>query len=118
MNYFPTRLTDEYLSDEGCYIIEILNHENHADVSVARARVSPGARTELHALTKTQEIYYVLSGTAEVTVDQESRTLSSGDTIVIPPESTQAVHNNGTEDFIFLCICQPRWTEECYQSII
>ena len=53
---------DEYFIDEGCHILESWNDAGDGAVSIARARVEPGVRTQLHSLTGIEEIYIVRAG--------------------------------------------------------
>ena len=78
--------------------------------SLAHALVLPGQRTAKHQL-KTSEIYYILTGSGEMHIDEESARVEAGDAIEIPPRSTQWISNIGTENLEFLCIVDPAWQE-------
>ena len=43
--------------------------------------------------------------------------ISPGDVVVIPAGIAQQVTNNGRSDLIFYCICTPRFTPDCYESL-
>lgn len=79
--------------------------------SLAHAVVAPGECSKSHAL-KTSEVYYVLSGKAEMHIDEEVQTIELGDAVYIPPNAKQFVKNIGTEPFVFLCIVDPAWRAE------
>jgi hypothetical protein len=32
-------------------------------------------------------------------------------------EVRQRIANTGTDDLVFYCICSPRFTQECYESL-
>ena len=53
----------EYLTPEGCWILESWNTAVDPDVSMARARVAPGVTTQLHRLHGVAERYLIASGT-------------------------------------------------------
>ena len=52
----------EYYFQEGCFINELSNSEDDAELSIARARVAPGVTTKLHKLSDTIERYVILEG--------------------------------------------------------
>jgi len=110
----------EYLFDaEGCYITELSNTPNDPEVSIAKARVTPGVTTTWHQLTGVTERYCILSGTGMVEVgDAAPRAVTTGDVVIIPPLTRQRIGNHGTTDLIFLAICNPRFTPECYESVL
>lgn len=78
--------------------------------SLAQAIVAPGEASVRHRL-RTDEVYYILSGTGEMHVDDETATVSAGDAVDIPPGSAQWIENTGEEDLVFLCIVDPAWRE-------
>ena len=106
----------EYLTEERCFILELLNSERNANISVARARVEPGVTTALHAL-EADEIYYILEGQGIAEVDGSKTEVGPNDLVVIEKRKTQRITNTGDADLIFLCICQPRFTTERYTSL-
>ena len=79
--------------------------------SVAHAVVEPGQRSQRHRLS-TDEVYYILSGTGLVHVDDESAEVGPGDALDIPPNSEQFIENTGDEELVFLCIVDPAWRAE------
>lgn len=114
---FPTRLTDEYYTDERCHIIEILNTAALEDVSVARARVEPGVTTAWHQVA-VRELYYLLSGTGRMELaGREPVAVGVGDIVDIPSGTPQRITNTGAEDLIFICICTPRFRDEVYTDL-
>lgn len=107
----------EYYFREGCYITELHNTPDDPDVSIARARVEPGATTEWHSLDGTTERYIILegSGWAEKGIE-DRRLLKPGDIFLIEPNQRQRISNPGKIDLIFLAICTPRFIEENYYT--
>ncbi|MEM7564972.1 MAG: cupin domain-containing protein [Pseudomonadota bacterium] len=108
----------EYFFDEGCYIVEVSNSDDDPEVSIARARVEPGVRTQWHFLDNTAERYVILHGSGLVEIGEESpQSVEMGDVVIIPPGVRQRIFNSGTEDLLFLAICSPRFTEQAYNAI-
>ena len=109
--------TREYWFDEGCHITEWLNDPADPALSVARARLAPGTGTRWHSLTATFERYVLLSGKGRVEVGDMQRRVATGDVVLIPAGVRQRIHNDGTEDLVFLALCTPRFTPECYVDL-
>jgi len=58
---------------------------------------------------KTDEVYYILSGTGEMHINEETAVVTAGDCIHIPPGSSQWIKNIGSDKLTFLCIVDPAW---------
>ena len=60
--------TESFTTKDGSEIRELLAHRNSSirKQSLAEARVPPGARTTPHYHPQTEEIYYILSGEAQM----------------------------------------------------
>lgn len=97
-------------------IREHLNTDALPDVSLASCRVQPGVTTELHALS-VHEWYVIESGEGLMRVgDDEPFAVGPGDSVSIPPGREQQISNTGSGDLLFLCVCVPRFTPDCYAS--
>lgn len=108
----------EYFFREGCYITELSNCTDDPAVSIARARVEPGATTRWHRLHGTVERYVILSGCGIVELGGRAPwAVAAGDVVLIPALCPQRIHNNGSDDLIFLAICTPRFTPENYEDM-
>ncbi len=111
-------MREEYWFDEGCFISEWSNTENDPACSIARARVLPGQTTQWHSLTGVVERYAILSGSGWVEVGNlQGCQVNAGDVVVIPAGTRQRISNNGKEDLVFLAICTPRFTKQCYRPL-
>ena len=108
---------DEVWTRERCYIRELLNDERQPEVSIAHTRVEPGVTTELHALS-VAEWYVIKAGSGLMRVgDDLPFEVAPGDTVTIPKHVSQQITNTGREDLCFLCVCAPRFSQECYTSL-
>jgi mannose-6-phosphate isomerase-like protein (cupin superfamily) len=94
---------------DGSTIRELLAHRNSAirAQSLAEARLGPGCATTPHHHAITEEIYYILTGTAEMTLGGETRPVGPGDAIAIPPGLRHTIRNTCSGDLVFLCTCAP-----------
>ncbi len=108
----------EYFFGEGCFINELSNRPDDPAVSIAQARVAAGDTTRWHRLRDTTERYVILSGQGRVEVgDLPPQEVQAGDTVIIPPLCRQRIANTGPGDLVFLAICSPRFTPECYEDL-
>lgn len=111
-------LNKEFYTSEKCYITELSNSPDDPEVSIARARVEPGATTRWHRLKGITERYFIISGKGLVEVGNlPPQEVTAGDVVLIPPMCRQRITNIGNEDFIFLALCTPRFTQDFYEDI-
>lgn len=114
-SFDPSR---EYFFPEGCFINELSNSGADPALSVARARVPPGGITRWHRLHGVTERYVILQGSGRVEVGgSPPRTVGPGDVVIIPALCPQRIANLGEEDLVFLALCTPRFTADCYEDI-
>jgi mannose-6-phosphate isomerase-like protein (cupin superfamily) len=115
--YHPD-LQTEILTPEGCWILESSNNDSDSAVSIARARVMPGTTTQWHCLRGVEERYLIISGSGIMrTGTLAPAKVGPGDIVVIPAGVPQQITNDGETDLIFYCICTPRFSPGCYQSL-
>lgn len=77
-------------------------------LSVIQERMPPGASEQPHYHKFAQQLFYILSGEAEFTVDGTRLTLSLGDSITIKPGQVHGLKNSTEAELLFLVISQPR----------
>lgn len=105
----------EFVAGDNTVLRELLNARTTegADFrySLAHATVKQGESSASHAL-KTSEVYYILEGEGEMHIDEDSKKVHAGQTIVIPPNAKQYISNIGKSDLKFLCIVDPAWRKD------
>jgi mannose-6-phosphate isomerase-like protein (cupin superfamily) len=117
LHHFSHPQSEYFFSIEGCHIWEIHNHPADPELSVARARVPPGITTRWHRLYGVTERYMIQDGWGRVELGGEpAREVAAGDVVVIPPGVDQRITNIGSTDLVFLAVCTPRFTPNCYRS--
>lgn len=109
-------LTDnpEFKAGDGCRLREILHPEKQdlaLRYSLAHATVAPGQTTTPHCLA-TSEVYYILAGQGQMSIDGATAEVKPNDTVYIPPQAEQSITNSGKTDLVFICIVDPAWREE------
>jgi mannose-6-phosphate isomerase-like protein (cupin superfamily) len=109
MDIVNHRDTVPFTTVDGSTIRELLAYRNSSirQQSLAEARLGVGCATTPHHHAVTEEIYYVLSGTAAMTLGDETRPVGPGDAIAIPPGVRHTIRNTGTAELVFLCTCAP-----------
>ena len=109
---------DEIRTDERCFILELAGAAADPEVSIARARVPRGTTTALHRLKGVDERYVVLEGRGRVEVGARSPTeVGPGDVVLIPRGTAQRIANTGDGELVFLCVCTPAFTPDCYEGL-
>ena len=107
-----------FLEEEGCHILELSNSNADPAVSIARARVAPGAATRWHRLHGVAERYLILAGRGRVeTGETAPREVVPGGVVLIPAGCPQRIANTGTDELVFLAICTPRFTPDVYVEL-
>jgi mannose-6-phosphate isomerase-like protein (cupin superfamily) len=100
---------EAFVTIDGSEIRELLAHRNSGirQQSLAEARLPFGAATTPHYHPRTEEIYYILEGTALMTIDDQTSPVGPGDAIAIPPGAMHTIRNTGPGSLKFLCCCAP-----------
>jgi mannose-6-phosphate isomerase-like protein (cupin superfamily) len=114
MDVVNHRDTVPFTTVDGSTIRELLAHRNSAirKQSLAEARLAVGGATTPHHHAVTEEIYYILAGTAAMTLGEETRPVAAGDAIAIPPGIRHTIRNTGDEELVFLCTCAPGYEHD------
>lgn len=109
MDIVNHRDTVPFTTVDGSTIRELLAYRNSSirKQSLAEARLGVGCATTPHHHAVTEEIYYILSGTAAMTLGDETRPVGPGDAIAIPPGARHTIRNTGDSELVFLCTCAP-----------
>ncbi|MFB8830567.1 cupin domain-containing protein [Azotobacter sp. CWF10] len=103
---------------ERCRILELCNSVDDPALSIALATVAPGETTQLHRLHGVDERYLILHGQGLVSLGRQvPEPVGPGDLVVIPAGTTQQIANTGDGELAFYCLCTPRFTPECYETL-
>lgn len=111
-----THLSDvpPYTTRDGSQIFELMHPDKHdsKNQSMALAVISPGETTKLHKHNKSEELYFIQSGTGKMILNENEYVINYGDTICISPGSAHCVENTGSEDLKILCCCAPAYNHD------
>ena len=80
--------------------------------SVARIVIRPGGSTAAHRHVRTEETYYILSGTAQMEIDGQVVRIAEGDACFISPGELHQLFNAEDTELVFLAISSPPWRPE------
>lgn len=104
----------EFMAGGSTHLRELLHPDKQKlalRYSLAHATLPVGQTSLPHSL-KTSEVYYILSGSGEMHIDDETQVVEPGDAVYIPPNARQFIHNGGSEPLVFICIVDPAWRQK------
>ena len=104
----------EFLAGDSTQLRELLHPDKQSlalRYSLAHATLPVGQTSQPHSL-KTSEVYYILSGSGEMHIGDETQLVEPGDAVYIPPNARQFIHSCGSEPLVFICIVDPAWRQE------
>lgn len=104
--------TKPFTTADGSEIRELLAYRNSGikNQSLAEATLPVGQATQEHYHPKSEEIYYILSGSGKMRIEADERAVGVSDAIAIPPGLKHKIWNTGDVPLVFLCCCAP-----CYE---
>jgi mannose-6-phosphate isomerase-like protein (cupin superfamily) len=103
---------EPFTTRDGSTIRSILDSTNApvAMQSLAEASIPIGKQTDRHYHKVSEEIYFILEGTASVEIDAQVQQVGPGDGILIPPGAWHQI--TALSDVRFLCCCAPPYAHE------
>ena len=101
-----------FTTKDGSTIRSILDRTNAPveNQSLAEAQVPSGTATQRHYHRLAEEFYFILSGSGDMEINGETRTVGPGDAILIPPGAWHTI--TARETLRFLCCCAPPYSHE------
>jgi mannose-6-phosphate isomerase-like protein (cupin superfamily) len=78
--------------------------------SLAEESLPPGHAVTPHFHRETEEIYYVLEGSGEMTVGDETSEVGPGDAIFIPRGARHTLRNTGEVAMRIVLVCGPAFS--------
>jgi mannose-6-phosphate isomerase-like protein (cupin superfamily) len=80
--------------------------------SLAEATIEAGQGTTRHHHRVAEEIYYLIEGRGVMELDGETRPVTAGDAILIPPGTWHRITASADGPLRFLCTCSPPYSHE------
>ena len=110
------QLTDQipFTTADGSTIRSLLDLTNAPVVqqSLAEATLEPGVATDRHYHRLSEELYFILEGSATMEIDGEIREVGPGDAILIAPGQWHQIRSTDTGKLRFLCCCAPPYSHD------
>jgi mannose-6-phosphate isomerase-like protein (cupin superfamily) len=103
-----------FTTKDGSTIRSLLDLSNAPvqNQSLAEATVPPGGATQRHYHRLSEEFYFILEGSAHMEIDGETRLVSPGDAILIPPGAWHQITTASAIPVRLLCCCAPPYSHE------
>jgi len=102
-------LETTYLAHGGAIAQMILDRRVLQEIGfLAIANLAKGKTIESHR-DPMEEIYFVLSGEGEMSVDEETRHVGPGDATWIPAGSAHSLTNSSEQDLLILVVASANW---------
>jgi len=102
-------LETTYIAHGGAIAQMILDRRILKEIGfLAIASLAPDKEIEAHA-DPMEEIYFVLTGSGKMRVDDDSRQVGPGDATWIPAGSSHSLLNNGKDDLVILVVASANW---------
>ena len=101
-----------YIAHGGAVAQMILDRRTLKEIGfLAVATLEPGKKIDEH-VDPMEEIYFILSGSGEMQVDDEKRQVVSGDATWIPTGLRHSLLNTGKENCIILVTASSAWIKD------
>jgi len=84
---------------------------------VIEVTLEPGKGHDFHKHPDQEEVIYVINGTVEQWLEQESSELSLGDSVFIPADAVHASFNVGNSPALLLAILGPCTGSQGYELV-
>jgi mannose-6-phosphate isomerase-like protein (cupin superfamily) len=98
-----------YIAHSGAIAQMILDRRILREIGfLAIASLGRGKMIEAH-VDPMEEIYFMLSGVGEMSVDGEKRQVKPGDAIWIPAGAEHGLTNTGEDASVILVVASPGW---------
>jgi mannose-6-phosphate isomerase-like protein (cupin superfamily) len=102
-------LETTYIAHGGAIAQMILDRRILKEIGfLAIASLAPGKEIEAH-VDPMEEIYFVMTGSGKMHVDEDSRQVGPGDATWIPAGSAHSLLNNSNEDLVILVVASSNW---------
>ena len=102
MKYKIYDIGGEVVKDNETYVLK----DNKAlnNLVLSSTELKPNQSTRGHAHAGQEEVYYFVSGTGAMELDQTSIPVQGGDVVLIPDGAFHRVHNPNNTPLYFVCV--------------
>ena len=102
-----------FITLDGSLIREIVhpNSSGAVNQSLAEASLGPGQATSRHIHQKSEEIYYIVSGSGRIHISGEEAVVGKDDAVIIPPGTDHYIENIDDMELVLLCCSAPAYSD-------
>jgi mannose-6-phosphate isomerase-like protein (cupin superfamily) len=112
MNILHKNTAPRYQRDNiTSYLLVSAGTCNAENLAITIVEMEPGGFQHLHS-HEPEQMYYILEGHGEMTVDGEDRPVQAGDCIFIPSFAEHGLKNTGEGVLRYLSAASPSFTKE------
>lgn len=102
-----------FIARDGAKVFELLQGAGVKWLSLAEGYLDQLQQAKPHYHEKTEEIYYILSGTGEIRLDDRTERIQARDAVYVPPGAIHALRNLSQGEILeVLAICSPEYSDE------
>lgn len=76
-------------------------------LAVTCVQANAGSRQPLHSHPDSEQVYVIVSGRGEMTVDEETQGVAAVTLVFIPPGAEHAIYNPGPEELVYVSAAAP-----------
>lgn len=80
--------------------------------SLAEELLPPGQAVTPHFHGHTEEVYYIIEGTGEMRIGDETAEVGPGDAVYIPPNHVHSLRNTGDTPMRIVLVCGPAFSRD------
>jgi mannose-6-phosphate isomerase-like protein (cupin superfamily) len=114
MEIIHRRRSKEFVAQDEAVVRELVSPRNSSlkNQSIAEVTIPIGRTIREHYHKKIEEVYSIMSGMGEMSIDGETEIVGKGDSIVILPEQRHKMTCIGDEDLVMFVTCSPSHTDD------
>jgi mannose-6-phosphate isomerase-like protein (cupin superfamily) len=104
-----------FIAKDGALIYELFRHSGvrTKNISIASGLLGPGQKAFPHLHKKTEEIYYILSGSGKVSIGKVTEKIKPGMAVYVPVNIVHALINTSKAiPLKVLAICSPKYSNK------
>jgi mannose-6-phosphate isomerase-like protein (cupin superfamily) len=102
MKYHITDIGGEIVKDNETYLLK--DNKTLKNLIVSSTNLKPHQSTRGHKHEGQEEVYYFVSGSGEMELDEKRFDVKEGDVVLIEDGVFHRVHNNTNENLYFVCV--------------
>ena len=105
-NVKAEKMRNSHGGEGGCLVRTLMTEEFSSSLAYIREiDLEPGASIGIHKHAGDEEIYYIVSGSGTIIVDDEKQKVHSGDVVLTKSGSSHGLINDSRQNLKFFVAC-------------